>query len=73
MFEAAVGRFAKTVSKESLIPVPSLDEAERCRLFHVRLSLMQSLSSSFLEVFLYVKQDLECVCTPSHVFAGVGS
>lgn len=35
MFEATVSKFVKEVGKESLIPVPSLDEANRCRPFQV--------------------------------------
>ena len=31
MFEAAVGRFVKAVGRESLHPVPSLDQANQCR------------------------------------------
>lgn len=30
MFEAAVHKFVKSVGEESLLPVPSLDEADRC-------------------------------------------
>ena len=36
MFEAAVSKFVKTVGKESLIPVPNLDEANKCQPFQVR-------------------------------------
>ncbi len=35
MFEAAVAKFVKTVGKESLVAVPSLDEANNCRPFQV--------------------------------------
>ena len=36
MFEAAVSKFVKTCGKESLVSVPSLDEADRCRPFQVK-------------------------------------
>ena len=35
MFEAAVSKFVKSVGEESLIAVPSLDQAEQCRPLHV--------------------------------------
>ena len=31
MFDAAVGRFVKAVGRESLHPVPSLDQAAQCK------------------------------------------
>ena len=31
MFEAAISKFVKTVGHESLLPVPNLDQADRCR------------------------------------------
>ncbi len=35
MFEAAVCKFVKTVGRESLVAVPNMDEANRCRPFSV--------------------------------------
>ena len=35
MFEAAISKFVKTVGHESLLPVPNLDLADRCRPFQV--------------------------------------